>query len=85
MYSAPQISSLWYLGLGGTQHGNVNQQAFLSAALGYSASQSSFELVNLAVIWVLNTKQTGGVTASEPVLGKRGAARGDTMLDKAES
>lgn len=79
LHPAPQISSLGYQGLGG------NQPTFPGAALGHSASLSSFELVNLAVIGALNTKQTGRATASKPVLDKRGSARGDVMLDKAES
>jgi hypothetical protein len=77
---ALQISSLGYQGLGGTQHGNVNQPTFRGTAWGHSASLSSFELVNLAVFWSLNIKQTGGATASEPVLDKAKSGAGDLRL-----
>lgn len=70
LYLGPQSFPLGCWSLGETQHGNVKQPTFPGTAWGPTASLSGFELVNLAGFTALNTKQTGGTTASEPVLDK---------------
>lgn len=82
--AAPQPTDLssGALGLGEIQHGNIRQLTFPGTAPGPRASLSGYELVNLAELAAVNTKQTAGATASEPVLDKRWATGRRAMLDR---